>query len=124
MARKTITVHRDDETQHRQLVRELDILKSCSSPHLTKCFGIFADNMDIVVLLELMDAGSAYDLIRRTGNFPNRILLQIAHAVLRALVVLFEGNQILHRDIKPSNILFSFNGSIKLCDVSSFLTED
>jgi mitogen-activated protein kinase kinase len=69
--------------------------------------------------MEYCEGGSLDAVYKRIAHLSGRIgekpLRKIAENVLLGLSYLSH-SRIIHRDIKPSNILFSRDGSIKLCD--------
>lgn len=72
------------------------------------------------IILEFIENGSLYDIIKRFGNFPETLIQVYAKQVLEALVYLHE-NGIIHRDIKASNILITKSGECKLADFGTCL---
>ncbi|PVU96446.1 hypothetical protein BB561_001175 [Smittium simulii] len=123
MAIKSVDVY-PDETNHRQLLRELSFLKYCNSPYIVKFYGArFVNNEDgqsIYMYMEYCDAGSLDTIYKKIDSMNGRIgegvLGKVAESVLNGLVYLHK-NKIIHRDIKPSNILVTGSGQIKLCDL-------
>ncbi|CED84464.1 mitogen-activated protein kinase kinase [Phaffia rhodozyma] len=106
---------------HRQILRELQFLSTCSSPCIVDHYGSFLTDGDsmIGILMEYCE-GKSLDAVvkesKRKGlRSSERILGKIAVAVLRGLDYLHE-RRIIHRDIKPSNILVTQQGQFKICD--------
>ncbi|KAJ1769282.1 Protein kinase C signaling pathway involved MAPKK protein [Coemansia sp. RSA 1813] len=122
MARKVMAVY-PDETNHRQIMRELRHLKQCQSPYIVKFYGAyFADDDDgqsIAICMEYCEGGSLEDVYKRVSKLHAQIgegvLGKVAVAVINGLVQL-HSYRIIHRDVKPSNILVTGKGEIKLCD--------
>lgn len=116
MARKVIHVEAKKEMRKR-IVRELQIMHSCSSDYIVKFYGAFLnDNNDVIMCMELMDVGSLDMVSRVFGPVRVDVLGKIAEATLGGLTYLYVKHHIMHRDIKPSNILVNSKGNIKLCD--------
>ncbi|SCV05785.1 LANO_0H15126g1_1 [Lachancea nothofagi CBS 11611] len=120
-ALKTITtVNSDPETQ-KQVFRELQFNRSCSSEYIVRYFGMFTDNTNssIYIAMEYMGGRSLEaiykHLLSRGGRIGERVLGKIAESVLKGLSYLQE-RKIIHRDIKPQNILLNQMGQVKLCD--------
>lgn len=116
MARKVIHVEAKREMRKR-IVRELQIMHSCSSDYIVNFYGAFLnDNNDVIMCMELMDVGSLDMVSRVFGPVRVDVLGKIAEATLGGLTYLYVTHHIMHRDIKPSNILVNSRGNIKLCD--------
>ncbi|KAJ1889660.1 Protein kinase C signaling pathway involved MAPKK protein [Kickxella alabastrina] len=122
MARKLITVY-PDETHHKQILRELRLLKQCQSPYVVKFYGAYRsvddDGQSIAICMEYCEGGSLESVYQRVaklrGQIGEGVLGKVAVAVLNGLVHLHSW-QVIHRDVKPSNILVTGRGEIKLCD--------
>ncbi|KAJ2481977.1 Protein kinase C signaling pathway involved MAPKK protein [Coemansia sp. RSA 2131] len=122
MARKLMAVY-PDETNHRQIMRELKLLKQCQSPYIVKFYGAYFsaddDGQSIAICMEYCEGGSLESVYKRVAKLNAQIgegvLGKVALAVLRGLVQL-HSFRVIHRDVKPSNILVTGRGEIKLCD--------
>ncbi|KAJ2724331.1 Protein kinase C signaling pathway involved MAPKK protein [Coemansia sp. Benny D115] len=122
MARKLMAVY-PDETNHKQILRELKLLEQCQSPYIVKFFGAYHsaddDGQSIAICMEYCSGGSLEAVYKRLGRLGRRIgenvLGQVALAVLSGLVSL-HANKVIHRDVKPSNIVITGRGEFKLCD--------
>ncbi|KAF3910230.1 PAK-2p27 [Orbilia brochopaga] len=105
----------------RQILRELEFNRGCSSPYICQYYGAFFDETSatISIAMEFCEGGSLdaiYREIKRLGGRTGeKVLGKIAEGVLAGLTYL-HSKKIIHRDIKPSNILVSRNGLVKLCD--------
>lgn len=110
-----------DPAIHKQILRELQFLNDCQSPHIVNHYGSFLTNSDscIGMLMEYCEAGSLDSIVRqiskRRARTSEKVLGRIAESMLRGLDYLHE-RRIIHRDIKPSNVLVTRSGEIKLCD--------
>ncbi|KAJ1947503.1 Protein kinase C signaling pathway involved MAPKK protein [Linderina pennispora] len=122
MARKLMSVY-PDETNHRQIIRELKLLKQCRSPHIVTFYGAYFsdddDGQSIAICMEYCEGGSLEAVYKRVqamnGHIGEGVLGKVAVAVLNGLVNLYKA-KVIHRDVKPSNILVTGRGEIKLCD--------
>ncbi|KAK6335312.1 Protein kinase C signaling pathway involved MAPKK protein [Orbilia javanica] len=105
----------------RQILRELEFNRGCSSQYICQYYGAFFDETSatISIAMEYCEGGSLdaiYREIKRLGGRTGeKVLGKIAEGVLEGLTYL-HSKKIIHRDIKPSNILVSRNGLVKLCD--------
>ncbi|KAI9823149.1 MAG: MAP kinase kinase (MEK) [Thelocarpon impressellum] len=116
MARKVIHVEAKKEVR-KNIVRELQVMHDCNSPHIVSFYGAFInDSGDVIMCMEYMDCGSLDRISRDFGPVRVDVLGKIAEAVLGGLTYLYNQFRIMHRDIKPSNILVNSRGFIKLCD--------
>ncbi|KAF8458380.1 kinase-like domain-containing protein [Terfezia claveryi] len=119
-AMKIITTDPSDEVK-KQIMRELNFNKECSSSYICRYYGAFIDyqSATISIAMEFCEGGSLDSIYRmvksRGGRTGEKVLGKIAEGVLEGLTYL-SGRKIIHRDIKPSNILLCRNGQVKLCD--------
>ena len=102
------------------LIREIEIQKSISHPHVISLYQWFHDESTITLVLEMAQGGELKVLLEHQLNRVNKgftegrtavYLYQISSA-LKAL----HDNHIIHRDIKPENMLIDSFGELKLCD--------
>lgn len=119
----------------KQILRELQIMHDCHSPHIISFHGAFVSDPNICICMEFMDRGSLDGIYKKHGAIAIEIVGKIALAVLEGLTYLYDSHRIIHRglllilkflfvlrlkflflDIKPSNILFNSKGQIKICD--------
>ncbi|KAJ4475672.1 kinase-like domain-containing protein [Lentinula aciculospora] len=133
MAKKIVLIDAKPSVR-KQILRELHIMHSCSSPYIVSSFGAFISEPNICICMEFMDKGSFDSIYKSIGRYksnaqrtsgveestegpiPICIVRQAVKRVLGGLVYLYEAMGVLHRDIKPSNILLNSEGQVKLCD--------
>ncbi|CAB4429439.1 unnamed protein product [Rhizophagus irregularis] len=120
MAKKKINVVLDPKI-YKQILRELQFLRTCHSPNIVSYYGAILEDSDssIAIFMEYCEGGSLdaiyKNVSKRQGRIGEKVLGKIAESVLKGLVYLYS-QQIIHRDIKPSNILVTKKGEIKICD--------
>ncbi|KAJ1916012.1 MAP kinase kinase (MEK) [Tieghemiomyces parasiticus] len=115
MARKVIHVDANPNVR-KQIIRELQILHDCNSPHIVSFYGAFMTGGDICLCMEYMDLSSFDRIYKKNGPIPMDIVGKACCAVLDGLIYLYDKHRIIHRDVKPSNILMNSSGLIKICD--------
>lgn len=107
----------------KQIIRELQYNRVCSSPNIVKYYGTFMVEKQLMIgiSMEYMSARSLDAIYKRVieldplNRINEKILGKIAESILNGLNYLHL-HRIIHRDIKPSNILLDRDGNIKLCD--------
>lgn len=110
-----------DPVQQKQLLRELQFNRKCSSPHIAEYYGAWLEERQatIHIAMELCEGGSLDAIHKRVqgrgGRTGERVLGRIGCGVLEGLAYL-HSRRIIHRDVKPSNILLTRTGGVKLCD--------
>ena len=94
---------------------ELFILNSIGHPFIVWMQGFYQDSRYINIILEYINGGELFSLLRRKGRFGK---LQTTFYAAQ-VVLIFEhlhSFQIVYRDLKPENILISEDGYLKLSD--------
>lgn len=107
----------------KQIIRELQYNRLCSSPNIVKYYGTFMveEQLMIGIAMEYMGGRSLDAIYRRvieidlSNRINEKVLGKIADSVLGGLNYLHQ-QRIIHRDIKPSNILLDKHGNVKICD--------
>lgn len=116
LALKSINVY--DKDKRKQLMNDIRALERSDCPFLVKFYGAYYDEGQVKVALELMDAGSLSDLVRKLPDptIPEPILAKMTQQMLNGLMYLHKVKHQVHRDIKPENVLISSSGAVKLSD--------
>jgi serine/threonine protein kinase len=113
VAIKIIPVEGDQD----ELLREIEILKTCSNAHIINYFGSYFHESDLWIVMEYCGAGSVSDLIGAASALPTEeqicVILQCA---LQGLIYLHKDKRSIHRDVKAGNILLTNDGKAKLAD--------
>ena len=110
------------------LRQEVSFWKSSMNPNIVKYYGSFTSGSVFYMLMEYLEFGSVYDIIRHScprGIKSEECIATILKGILMALNYIHSSKQI-HRDLKPGNVLISADGSVKLADfgVSASLIEN
>ena len=99
------------------LLREIEILKTISSPFTIQYYGNIILNSYPMILMEYCDRGSLRDLIDyRNLTFSEEQISIILNDILLGISILHKKYNILHRDIKAANILLNSKGNFRLTD--------
>ncbi|KAI5963077.1 uncharacterized protein KGF55_002869 [Candida pseudojiufengensis] len=107
-----------DTTDLIEINKEIQILSECNSPQITTYYGSFVKNYKLWVVMEFVDGGSVFELLKATGGTgikDEKTIAYITKNVLSALSYLHSQGKI-HRDLKSQNILVNKQGHIKLTD--------
>ncbi|KAG7805689.1 hypothetical protein KL921_005392 [Ogataea angusta] len=94
---------------------ERRILSVLQHPFITRMWGTFQDTKSIFMIMDYIEGGELFSLLRKSKVFPNQVAKFYAAEVLLALEYLHSKN-IVYRDLKPENILLTRTGHIKLTD--------
>ncbi|RVX72880.1 hypothetical protein B0A52_03233 [Exophiala mesophila] len=98
------------------ILSELSVLSSCSSPHVTKYRLAFLRRQTLWIVMEYLGGGSCADLLKPP---PHRLseshIAIICRELLLGLTYLHSEGK-LHRDIKAANVLLGMDGRVKLAD--------
>merc|ERR1719356_937930 len=101
--------------QENHIKWEKKILVGIRHPFIVNLEAFFQDKFHLYLVLELVQGGEFFSLLRKTG------VLQIPHAAFYAsqIVLIFQflhKNRIVYRDLKPENLLIGLDGYLKLTD--------
>ncbi|QPG77112.1 cAMP-dependent protein kinase catalytic subunit [Brettanomyces nanus] len=94
---------------------ERRIMAITHHPFITRMWGTFQDCKSIFIIMDYIEGGELFTLLRRSKTFPNQVAKFYSAEVLLALEYLHSKN-IIYRDLKPENILLARSGHIKLAD--------
>ena len=100
-------VSSDSGKTYDYVMLELQTLLECRSPNIISSHGIFFENGEFKVLLELMNLGSLAYVKKKVEFISETIMGCIVYQVLKGLHYLHYKKHIIHRDIKPANILLN-----------------
>lgn len=100
-----------EDPVHRQICREIEILRTANNPYVVQCHGLFDHAGEIQILLEYMGRGA----LDGRGPMPEPFLADVARQILHGIAYLHR-RKIVHRDIKPSNLLINDRNEVKIAD--------
>ncbi|KAL6615558.1 hypothetical protein ACP70R_037828 [Stipagrostis hirtigluma subsp. patula] len=94
------------------------------SPHVVRCHAVLRgadddEDEEPAYVLELMDAGTLGDVLRRRGTrgVPEPALAEVASRCLDGLAHI-HSRGVAHLDMKPDNLLANARGDVKIADFS------
>lgn len=105
----------NDQTDLLEINREIQIISECRIPQITKYLGCFVKNYKLWVIMEFVDGGSLYDILKPGPIVDESLVLIILKEILIALEYLHKQGKI-HRDLKSQNVLLNKDSAIKLTD--------
>jgi len=94
---------------------ERKMLKLIEHPFLIRMWGTFQDSRNLFMVMDYIEGGELFSLLRKSQRFPNPVAKFYAAEVTLALEYL-HSHDIIYRDLKPENILLDRNGHIKITD--------
>lgn len=105
----------NDQTDIFEVNKEIQILSECQLSQITRYLGCFVKGYKLWVIMEYVNGGSLFDLLKPGPIEDEKTIAIIAREILLALDYL-HGLGKIHRDLKSQNILLSLNGEVKLTD--------
>ena len=94
---------------------ERRMLKLVEHPFLIRMWGTFQDSKNLFMVMDYIEGGELFSLLRKSHRFPNPVAKFYAAEVALAVEYL-HSHDIIYRDLKPENILLDRNGHIKITD--------
>ena len=98
-----------------RILREARTAGRLNDPAVVTVFDVIHDNGSVFIVMELVEAPTLAQLVRRSGPLTPRAVADVGRQVLSALEAAHEAG-IVHRDVKPSNIMVGGSGRAKLTD--------
>ncbi|RTG91143.1 mitogen-activated protein kinase kinase 1, partial [Schistosoma bovis] len=84
-------------TTRAEIVRDLQVLWECISPHIIEFHGAIHSECLISIYMEYMDVGGMDLLLKMVGRFPEPIIIHIADSVVSGLLYLWQELHMFHR---------------------------
>jgi serine/threonine protein kinase len=94
---------------------ERKMLQRCRFPFLITLWGTWQDSKNLYMVMDFIEGGELFSLLRKSQRFPNPVAKFYAAEVTLALDYLHSMN-IIYRDLKPENLLLDRHGHIKITD--------
>ncbi|KAI3400947.1 hypothetical protein diail_1155 [Diaporthe ilicicola] len=94
---------------------ERKMLGEVKHPFLVTLWGTFQDSRNLYMVMDFVEGGELFSLLRKSGRFPNPVAKFYAAEVTLALEYLHE-KHIIYRDLKPENLLLDRHGHLKITD--------
>ncbi|KAK0722738.1 kinase-like domain-containing protein [Lasiosphaeria miniovina] len=94
---------------------ERRMLGEVKHPFLITLWGTFQDARNLYMVMDFVEGGELFSLLRKSGRFPNPVAKFYAAEVTLALEYLHLRN-IIYRDLKPENLLLDRHGHLKITD--------
>ncbi|KAH3900952.1 cAMP-dependent protein kinase SCDLUD_002414 [Saccharomycodes ludwigii] len=110
---KKSTIVRLKQVEHTN--DERTMLSCVRHPFLIRMWGTFQDSLYVYMVMDYIEGGELFTLLRKSQRFPIPVSKFYAAEVVLALEYLHSMN-IIYRDLKPENILLDRNGHIKITD--------
>ncbi|KAK6358289.1 camp-dependent protein kinase catalytic subunit [Orbilia blumenaviensis] len=94
---------------------ERRMLQRVKHPFLITLWGTFQDAKNLYMVMDFIEGGELFSLLRKSQRFPNPVAKFYAAEVALALDYLHSMN-IIYRDLKPENLLLDRHGHLKITD--------
>ncbi|KAF1987918.1 protein kinase A [Aulographum hederae CBS 113979] len=94
---------------------ERKMLQRVKHPFLITLWGTFQDSKNLYMVMDFVEGGELFSLLRKSQRFPNPVAKFYAAEVTLALDYLHSFN-IIYRDLKPENLLLDRHGHLKITD--------
>ncbi|KAI0408743.1 Pkinase-domain-containing protein [Xylaria palmicola] len=94
---------------------ERRMLGEVKHPFLITLWGTFQDARNLYMVMDFVEGGELFSLLRKSGRFPNPVAKFYAAEVTLALEYL-HSRHIIYRDLKPENLLLDRHGHLKITD--------
>ncbi|TKA82623.1 cAMP-dependent protein kinase type 2 [Friedmanniomyces simplex] len=94
---------------------ERRMLQRCRHPFLITLWGTWQDSKNLYMVMDFIEGGELFSLLRKSQRFPNPVAKFYAAEVTLAIDYLHSMN-IIYRDLKPENLLLDRHGHVKITD--------
>ena len=104
-----------DNALEEHVLNEAEVMSQVDHPLIAKLFLALQDKRYIYFVLELLQGGELFTLLRKTVKFSEQAGRFYAATVLSAFACL-HAKRIAYRDLKPENLVMDDRGYVKLVD--------
>src|SRR5580698_822959 len=104
-----------DPERRARMLREARAAAAIRHPNVVTLFDIIADRGGDLLVMELVEGRTLFDVLRKDGPPALDVALRWIEALADALAAAHE-RKILHRDIKAANIMVTREGGVKVLD--------
>ncbi|KAL9131390.1 MAG: hypothetical protein Q9217_000658 [Psora testacea] len=94
---------------------ERKMLQKVKHAFLVTLWGTFQDSKNLYMVMDFVEGGELFSLLRKSQRFPNPVAKFYAAEVTLALDYL-HSQGIIYRDLKPENLLLDRHGHLKITD--------
>ncbi|KAL8738555.1 MAG: hypothetical protein Q9181_000662 [Wetmoreana brouardii] len=94
---------------------ERKMLQKVKHAFLVTLWGTFQDAKNLYMVMDFVEGGELFSLLRKSQRFPNPVAKFYAAEVTLALEYL-HSLHIIYRDLKPENLLLDRHGHLKITD--------
>ncbi|KAJ0422787.1 kinase-like domain-containing protein [Aspergillus carlsbadensis] len=94
---------------------ERRMLNRVRHPFLITLWGTWQDSRNLYMVMDFVEGGELFSLLRKSQRFPNPVAKFYAAEVTLALEYL-HSLDIIYRDLKPENLLLDRHGHLKITD--------
>ncbi|WP_116040896.1 serine/threonine-protein kinase [Amycolatopsis palatopharyngis] len=98
-----------------RVLREVRTGGRLNDPAVVTVYDVVTDGDTTFIVMELVEAPTLSELVRRHGPLTPRQVAMVGDQVLSALRAAHQAG-IVHRDVKPGNIMVTSTGRVKLTD--------
>jgi len=102
---KNFKKHGLSKRKRDDLKNEVEVYLKLDHPHIARLVGVYEDDDDINLVMELMDGGELYDRLFDKKVYTEEMAANTAYQMLLAVAYL-HSLQIAHRDLKLENFLY------------------
>ena len=105
----------NDQADIFEINKEIQIISQCRLSQITQYYGCFVKGYKLWVIMEYVDGGSLFEILKSGSIRNERIILLLVKDILEAIMYL-HGQGKIHRDLKSQNILLNRRGEVKITD--------
>ena len=96
--------------------QEAQALALLDNPHVVRVFAFDKDDAGrCYIVMELLDGGSVYGLLKKKGKLEIEEAVRIASEAAKGLHAAHKVD-LVHRDVKPANLMMNKDGRVKVVD--------